>query len=219
MRLVELSDRAWLSMLSPAFLQQAVTFNLTGASILLIILVVGGYIGWVRGLRAILTVSFMSILGYILTVRGGGIVIEIINRFYSNLPRFAAFLIGRDPDTVPPLDPLISPDFQAPLFFRFVMFVVFVVIGFAFNTKSQWYSQKKERLSPLLGMFTGSLTALIWIDGLATFAREAGGIGGFIGNLLAAIPDFSFFIPALLTVFFIALFVIILFNLPKVWKA
>ncbi len=219
MRLVELSVLAWLDLLSPVLLQQAVTFSLTGATILLIILIIGGYIGWVRGLRAILTVSFMTIIGYILTVRGGNIVIGIINRFYTNLPRLAAFLIGRDPDTVPAWDPLIAPDFQSPLFFRFMMFIAFVVIGFAFNAKSQWYSPKKERLSPLLGLFTGSLTALLWTDALATFAREAGGFGGFVGSLVAAIPDFSLFIPPLLTIFFIILFILILFNLPKVWKA
>lgn len=198
---------------------QTLTLQLSGFALLIIFMAIGGYIGWTRGLRIILTPAFMTIVAYVLTVRGGDIIVDIVNRFWVNGPKLAAFAVGRDPDTVPPLDPLIATDFQVPLFFRFTFFVALVAFGLAFNKKSQWYGPRKEQFSPLLGLFTGALTALLWTDALATFVRQAGGLGGPLGNVFGIIPDVGVFIPSLITIFFLILGLIILFNLPKVWKA
>ncbi len=202
-------------------LLQAFTLQLSGGALLLIFMVIGAYIGWLRGLRAILTVTLFSIIAYLITVRGGNEIVAFINRFYQNAPRLAAFAVGRDPDTVQVLDPLITPGFQVPLFFRFILFIAIIVFGWVYNKKTQWYSTaRKEPLAPMLGLLAGAFTALLWVDGLATFSREAGNnLGGPIGTILSIIPDVGVFIPSLITIFFLILFLIIIFNLPKVWKA
>lgn len=198
-------------------LLQTFTLQLGGFTLLIIFMAIGGYVGWTRGLRAILTVALMTIIAYLATVRAGNQLVDIINRFWTNGPRLAAFAVGRDPATVAPLDPLIT--FEVPLFFRLVLFFVLIIIGFAFNKKSQWYGPRKEQYSPLLGLATGALTALLWTDALASFARESGLLDGFgaFSQILGIIPDVSVFTIPLITVFFIMLGFIILYNFPKVW--
>ena len=206
---------------------QVVTINLNGIVLLLLFIILGAYIGWVRGIRAILTVALVSVIAYIICVRGGDLLVGVVNRFYQNGPRLAAFALGRDPSAAPVLDPLISPSFTIPLFFRFVLFWALVAFGWFFNSKPKWYKgqpdTKNEPLSQVLGAFVGAFTALILVSALTSFwvdlVNSGGGFDGWIANILLALPDVSAFIPALITIFFLLLVVIIAFNLPKLWKA
>lgn len=206
---------------------QVVSLQLSGLVILLILIGIGAYIGWLRGIRAILTVALFSVIAYLICVQGGELLVGIVNRFYQNGPKLAAFAIGRDPSTAPALDPLITPNFTIPLFFRFVLFVVLVASGWFFNARPKWYKSqpdlKNEPLSKVLGAFVGGFTALIWVSAATAFwidlLNSGGGFGGPIANVLYAIPDVTAFVPALITIFFLLLVVIIAFNLPKLWKA
>ncbi|MCG8348852.1 MAG: hypothetical protein MI924_13860, partial [Chloroflexales bacterium] len=144
----------------------------------------------------------------------------------SVLAQVAAFAIGNDPNAVAPLDTLIV-GFQVPLFFRVVLFFALIAFGWFFNTRPGWYSANPntgaEPLARILGALTGAFIALLWSNGLTIFWQEfvaqGGGFGGPIALVLNILPDVSILIPSLITVFFILLFVIILFNLPKIWNS
>lgn len=206
---------------------QVVTISLNGIVLLLLFIGLGAYIGWVRGIRAILTVALVSVVAYLICVQGGQLLVGIVNRFYQNGPRLAAFAIGRDPSSAPVLDPLIEPNFTIPLFFRFVLFWALVAFGWFFNAKPKWYKGqpdlKNEPLSQVLGAFVGAFTALIMVSAVTSFwvdlVNSGGGFDGWVANILLALPDISAFMPALITIFVLLLVVIIAFNLPKLWKA
>lgn len=206
---------------------QALTISLNGALLLLLIVGIGVYVGWMRGIRAILTFALFTVIAYIICVQGGQLLVGTVNRFYQNGPRLAAFALGRDPATAPVLDPLIEPNFTIPLFFRFVLFCTLVAAGWFFNTRPKWYKAqpdlKNEPLSQVLGAFVGGFSALILISGLTSFwvdlVNSGGGFDGWIANIFYALPDVTAYVPALITIFFLLLIVMILFNLPKLWKA
>ena len=180
-----------------------------------------------RGIRAILTVAIVSVIAYLLCVRGGNSLVDTVNRFYQNGPRLFAFAVGRDPETAPVLDPLINPGFTIPLFFRFALFIALIAFAWFFNKRPKWYAAqpnvKNEPLSQALGAFVGGFTALVLVSAFTSFWVEllnnGGGFGGPIAAILLALPDIAIYIPALITIFVILLVVIILFNLPKLWKA
>src|SRR5690606_5319793 len=109
--------------------QQSLTLNLSGVALLVIFMGLGAYWGYNQGLRNILTPALWTIIAYILTVQGGTFIVDLINRFWQNGPALVAFALGQDPGTAPTLDPLITPGFQIPLFFRFLTFVALVLLG------------------------------------------------------------------------------------------
>ncbi len=213
-----------LAAFQPAF-QETLTIQLNGIVLLLIFMVIGGGIGFQRGVRAILTIALMSVIAYIVAARGGEDLINAINRFYVNGPKLVAFAMGRDPAVVPPLDPLISGDVQVPLFFRVVLFIGLIALASFFNAKPGWYSKtpaKDEPLAPALGAFTGALAALIWVSAAEIFwsdyVANGGTLGGPVANILNILPDIGIFIPSLITIFFLLLIAIVVFYLPKVWN-
>jgi hypothetical protein len=207
-------------------LLQAITLQITGFILLLIFMGIGGYIGYLRGFRALLTITLVSIIAYLTCVRGGEELVAVINRLYVNAPRLVAFAAGRDPGTVEPLDTLIV-GFQVPLFFRVVLFFSLIAFGWFFNARPGWYSAnpntKAEPLARILGALNGAFIAILWSNGLTVFWQEfvadGGGFEGPVAAMLNILPDLSVLIPSLITVFFILLFVIILFNLPKIWNS
>ncbi len=208
--------------LQPVVMQQTFTLQVSGFTLLLILLALGAYSGYQQGLRNILTIALWSIVAYILCVQGGDIVVGILNRFWSNGPRLVAFLVGNDPNTVPRLDPLITPDFQVPLFFRFIAFISLILVGWFFNRKATWKGPPKEVLARPLGAFVGALIALLWTNALVVFWNQfqagGGGFGGPVATILDLLPDVSILMPSLITVFFMILIILIAFNFPKVWK-
>lgn len=205
-------------------LAQAITLNLSGTALLVILLAIGAYWGYQQGLRNILTVALWTILAYLLTVQGGTFIVDLINRIWVNGPRLVTFLLGNDPNELPPLEPLITPGFQIPLFFRFIAFIALVLVGNFFNKKAAWKGPPKEPLAKPLGLFVGALVALLWTNAAAVFWEEfqAGGgdanSAGPLAVFLNTIPNVSVLMPSLIAIFFMVLAILILFNFPKVWK-
>jgi hypothetical protein len=204
--------------------QQQLTINLSGIALLVIFMALGAYWGYNQGLRNILTPALWTIVAYVTTVQGGTIVVDIINRFWQNGPRLFAFALGRPPSDAPALGPLIDPNFQVPLFFRFVTFVALVFLGFFFNRSATWKGNPnpKEPLVRPLGLFVGALIVLLWSNSAVVFWQEfqagGGGFGGPIATLLNALPNVSLLMPSLIAIFFLILIILMLFNFPKVWK-
>jgi hypothetical protein len=131
-------------------------------------------------------------------------------------------LIGNDPTLVPPLDPLITPEFQVPLFFRMMAFIALILLGRFLDSKAAWKGPPKERLARPLGLFVGAFIVLLWTNAAVVFWREfvnSGGIfEGPIALFLNTLPDVSIILPSLIAIFFMILGLLILFNFPKVWK-
>jgi hypothetical protein len=213
--------------LSTVILQQ-ITINISGFVLLLIFLAVGGYTGYQQGWRAVMTIALFSVLAYVLTVSSGQQVVDFINRFWTNLPRLGAFLLGRDVGTVEPFPPLIGPDIRIPLFFRIVFFIAIVVLGFLANKGMAWYAgagKSKAPFGPFAGLLLGAFTALLWVGAASLFWQEfvvlfgvPDGLG-FIANVLSTLPDVTVFITPLITIFFLVLILGTVLNFPKVWKA
>ncbi len=205
--------------------QATITLNLSGAALLVILLALGAYWGYQQGFRNLITIALWTIIGYIFTVQGGNIVVDIINRFWQNGPRLVAFAIGQNPNAAPQLDPIIQGDFQVPLFFRFIAFIVAVLLGFFFNqgSRSSWKGPPNEPLAKPLGLFIGALIVLLWTNGAVVFWEQflagGGGFGGPIAQFLNALPNISVLVPSLIAIFFLIIIVLIVFNFPKVWQA
>jgi hypothetical protein len=202
--------------------QQSLTINLSGVALLVILMALGGYWGYNEGLRNILTQALWTIIAYITTVQGGDFVVDVINRFWQNGPRLVAFAIGQSPGDAPALDPLITPGFQIPLFFRFLTFIALVLLGFFFNRKAAWKGPPKEPLAKPLGLFVGALIVLLWSNAAVVFWEEfnagGGGFGGPLATLLNTLPNVSVVMPSLISIFFLILIILMIFNFPKVWK-
>ncbi|WP_031459839.1 hypothetical protein [Chloroflexus sp. MS-G] len=202
--------------------QTVITVNLNGFALLLILMALGGYVGYQQGLRNLLTLALWTIIAYIACVQGGTFLVSVINRLWINAPRFIAFLIGNDPTLVPPLDPLITPEFQVPLFFRMMAFIALILLGRFLDSKAAWKGPPKERLARPLGLFVGAFIVLLWTNAAVVFWREfvnSGGIfEGPIALFLNTLPDVSIILPSLIAIFFMILGLLILFNFPKVWK-
>lgn len=212
----------WLLLVPLA--QQSLTINLSGVALLVIFMALGGYWGYNQGLRNILTQAIWTIVAYITTVQGGDFIVDIINRFWQNGPRLVAFAIGQNPAEAPALEPLITPGFQIPLFFRFLTFAILVFLGFFFNRAAAWKGNPspKEPLARPLGLFVGALVILLWSNAAVVFWQEfqagGGGFGGPIATLLNTLPNVSVLMPSLISIFFLVLIILMLFNFPKVWK-
>ncbi|MBC8077625.1 MAG: hypothetical protein H7Y32_16235 [Chloroflexales bacterium] len=206
-------------------LQSAVNLQLSGVAILVIAVAIGAWLGWNRGLRAILTIALISVLAYVICVQGGDLLVATVNRFYQNGPKLAAFAAGRDPSSVAPLPPLIEGGFRIPLVFRFVLFISLIVFAWFFRKTPSWYRPNVDKLEPLarpLGAIVGGFTALVWTSAATAFwvefVNSGGGFDGLLGDVLFAIPDITPYMPALITVFFLLLGVLVVFLLPRLFR-
>lgn len=210
----------WLTLVPLA--QGTLTLTLSGVVLLLIFMALGAYWGFQQGFRNVLTPALWTIVAYILTVQGGDFVVGLINRFWQNGPALVAFALGQNPASAPELDPLITPGFQIPLFFRVITFVALVLLGFFFNKSASWKGPPKEALAKPLGLFVGALIVLLWSNGAVVFWDEYvagnGGFGGPLARVLDTLPNVSVLMPSLITVFFLILIILIVFNFPKIWK-
>jgi len=190
----------WLTLVPLA--QTAITIPLSGFALLVIMMALGGYLGYQSGLRNILTIAVWSITAYLVCVRGGNFLVDLINRFWQNAPRMGAFAAGGDPTTIARFDPLIQSDFQVPLFFRFVAFITLVMFGFFFNRKAAWKGPPKEPLAKPLGLFVGGLIVLIWSNAAVVFWGDLKSSGAvttenLATNILNTLPDLSLLLPSL----------------------
>jgi hypothetical protein len=213
----------WIALVPLA--QATITLNLSGFALLVILLALGAYWGYQQGFRNLITVAIWTIIGYITVVQGGNFIVDVINRFWQNGPRLAAFAIGQNPNSVEQLGPVIEGGFQIPLFFRFVAFIVAVLLGFFFNqnNRSTWRGAPNEPLAKPLGLFVGALIVLLWTNAAVIFWDEflnaGGGFGGPLAELLNTLPNISVLMPSLIAIFFLIIIVLIVFNFPKVWQA
>lgn len=202
-----------------------VNLSVSGIALVVALVALGGYLGYQRGFRAIVTVTLLTVIAYLLCVQGGDFVVGLINRIWSNGPRLGAFLLGNDINSVPRLDPLISEDFQIPLFFRFVLFWTLVALGGYFNKKPKWYAPspnlEAEPLSPALGAIFGAFEAVLLISAVSVFWQELGDqrFGGPVAQFLNILPDLRIFVPSLIGVFLLVVMILMVYNLPKVWKS
>ncbi len=211
----------WLTLIPLA--QTTLTLTVSGTAILLVLMALGAYVGHMRGVRAILTVALGTIAAYLVCVQGGDQIVQMINRIWQNSPKLVAFAAGQDPGAVSAFDPVLSTDMQVPLFFRFIFFIALVAISWFFNKRSKWYGgspAKNEPLAPILGIFSGALTALLWANAAGLFYEEyvaiMGPLGYPMGTILGSLPDVSDFVPSLILVFILILVLILVFYMPRI---
>ncbi|HWQ15793.1 MAG TPA: hypothetical protein VNL77_23530 [Roseiflexaceae bacterium] len=187
------------------------------------ILIALGYIGWRLGFRYILSIALPVTIGYVLTVRGGNSIVDLVNRVVMNLPRLAAFITGRSTADVEPLPALIPNNFEAPLLLRFLVFVALLAIGIGYVFP--WEARLKPEVRPfhslrVLGALTGLYTGLLLVSAAAIFWREAAGLVNLPDLLeiaLSGLPTFEAVVPAVIAAFGVLLFMITLIRLPRIW--
>lgn len=200
------------------------TIELSGWTLLLILMALGGYyLGWKPGIRAFLTVTLVSALGYLIfVVNAAQPVLDYVNNIYTNIPKLIAIFTGSSPDAAAAW-PAINLNTNLPLPVRVVLYIAFVVLAWIFNTRPSWYSNKPTQLSRQLGVFSGALTVLIWVSALTTFWQEAVAQGSTLAasfsNIIGVFPDVTPIAPWLITLLFIIVLVGIALNLPKLWRA
>jgi hypothetical protein len=199
------------------------TIVLSGWTLMLILMVTGGYYGWKHGMRAFLTITLVSVLAYMMFVNGVEQFLAYFDNLYSNLPKIISILFGGNPDATLAW-PRLGLTLGLPLPVRVVLFIIFVALAWIFNTKPNWYSKgPKDHLSRQLGAFSGALTTLVVISAITAFWREAsvqgGSLPGPINNFMGILPDVSVIAPWLITVFLLIVLVSVMMNLPKLWKA
>jgi hypothetical protein len=183
------------------------------------------YLGFRKGFRYMLSIALFLTLAYVLTVRGGDYIVDLVNRFYSNGPKLFAFAVGRDPSAVPALDPLIPANFQAPWLLRVLVFIALVAVGVAYAWPWEGY-----RLNPklraghpirILGVLTGLYVGVLGVSAVSTLWAQGPDQLKQPSNLLVttlnALPDFGPIIPSVIAAFLLMLGVIILLRLSRIW--
>lgn len=198
----------------------AVTLTIQGLVLLFLFVGIGAYLGYMRGVRALLTVAVGTTLAYLLTVRGGEEVFGVFNRVWSNLPRFAGIALNRPEWTSITWDPLLGTFINQTLAVRMIVFIGIIILSFVLNKAPKWYSGSPAGHEPLakpLGMLAGGIIALLWTNAAVVFYQiaEAGGtfFSGILGNLLRAIPDLGIFILVPVGLLFGVLALIVLVRL------
>ncbi len=198
----------------------AVTLTVQGLALLILFVGLGAYLGYMRGVRALLTVALGTTLAYLLTVRGGEEVFGVFNRVWSNLPRFAGIALNRPDWTAITWDPLIGTFIGQSLAVRVIVFVGILILSFVLNKVPKWYSKDAAGHEPLakpLGLLAGGIIALLWTNAAVVFYQiaEAGGtfFSGILGNILRALPDLGIFILVPVGLLFGVLALVVLLRL------
>ncbi len=191
----------------------------SGWTILIILMIIGGYEGWRRGIRAFITITAVSGIAYLLLISGGRQILAYINNIYSHIPMLLAVLLGNNATQAGLWNPIINTDFQFPFLVRVVLFLMLAVGGWLVNTRTQWYKPgPKDQASRWLGIFAGALTALIWVSAISAFWQEANANRGFqggVGSVISILPDVTAILPWLIAILFLIIVVGIVRNLPK----
>jgi hypothetical protein len=182
--------------------------------------------GFSRGFRYMLSIAIFETIGYLLTVQTGNFLVGLVNRTYSNMPKLAAFAIGRDPASVDALGPIIPDNFQSPLLLRALVFVALIAVGIGYawpweGKPLTGFDWNKDRPMRLLGGLAGLYVAVLGMSAAATFWDEASGAVQFPPLLVAALsglPNFLPIIPSVIAAFAILLVIIIIIRFDRVWK-
>lgn len=203
-----------------------ITIDLGSSIVLYAILIFLAMVGFSRGFRYMLSIAIFQTLGYLLTVQNTGLIVGLVNRFYSNLPKLFAFGLGRDPASVDALGPLIPDNFQAPLLLRALVYLglLAVGIGYAWPWEGKpmgGWDFNKDRQLRLLGALTGLYIGVLGISAAAVFWREAGGnldVPPLLAVVLNNLPDYLAVIPSVIAAFGILLAIIIVIRFDRIWK-
>lgn len=195
-----------------------------GSSIVTYAILIGlAVLGWRKGFRYMLSIALFMTIGYLLTVQGGNLVVNLINRFYTNGPKLFAFALGRDFTSVDTLPPLIPDNFQAPLLLRVLVFIALLAvgIGYAWPWETTLKPTDKAQSMRILGLLTGLYTGVLGISALSTFwadAPESLNQGGLISTALTGLPNYGPIVPSVIGAFFILLIVIVILRFDRVFR-
>ncbi len=201
-----------------------ISISLDGWSLLILLMVAGGWYGWRHGMRSFLTITLVSAVAYMILVNGIAQIFDYLDNLYMNLPKLFTIFTGGNPDVTAAWEPL-GLDLGLSLQVRIVLFIVLLAFSFYINKKTAWYAAKPGNpQAKQLGIFTGALTALMWTSAVTTFWRESIADGStalpeLLDNLLNVFPDVTSVTPWLITVFFLMVIIGMVLNIPKLWKA
>lgn len=201
-----------------------ITIDLGSSIVTYVILLALAWLGFVRGFRYMLSIAIFETLGYLLAVQGGNFVVGLINRVYSNLPKLAAFALGRDTSSVDALGPIIPDNFEAPLLLRVLVFVALLAvgIGYAWPWEGKALSgYQGNRQLRLLGALTGLYIGALGITAISTFWNAAAGALNWpplLATALSGLPNYTAIIPSIMAAFVILLIIIIIIRFDRVWK-
>lgn len=191
------------------------------------ILIAMGIFGWSRGFRYMLSIAIFITLGYVLAVQADNFIVDLINRFWTSIPKMFAFILGRNPSDVAAWNPLIPEDFTAPLVFRILVFFSLLLIGIirAWPWEGKPLSGLKastaDRGTRILGAATGVYIGVIGISAVASFWNELSTVVVLPDLLTAALnglPTFDNLVPSMIAAFIVVVFILTLMQLPKVWQ-
>ncbi len=209
-------------------LLQTLSLPINGLALLIILMLVGGVVGWNRGVRAMISLALFGIVAYPIFVRGGDQVLNLVNPFWVNLPRLLAIFTGADPQTATPLDPL-GVDLGLNLFTRIIAFIFLGIVVPLLLDKfnwTGWYSSKAGGpAAQPVGALLGALIAMLWSSAAVAFWQDylqggggvpAGGVEGWLATAVSILPDTGLFSLAIIAVILVMLLVL---NLPKVWSS
>jgi hypothetical protein len=202
-----------------------IVINLGSIVFTYLILIGLGVLGWVRGFRYMLSIALFLTIGYSLTVQGGNFVVGLVNRIWSQSPRFFAFVLGRSPNEVDPLGPLIPENFESPLLFRVLVLVALIIVGvvkaWPWEGKPMSGFKGGTQSMRILGAVTGVYIGVLGVSAISSFWSEVGRSLDLPELLLVALnglPTFAEVIPSMIGAFFVLLFVLIILQFPRVWR-
>jgi hypothetical protein len=195
---------------------QALNVSIDGITMLVILVIFGAAIGWNVGIRALISVSLLSIIAYPLFVRGGQGLENFLNQILAVVPTLVSAVTG---GAISISAPTISLNFLnfGPIVSLIAFVLVAVVLAWLIDRINLfgWYAGKpgndKERQ---LGAVDGILLALLLASVAAAFAAQGLLPGGLVGQALAILPDVGLFPVFAILLLLLLLFV---FNLPKAW--
>ncbi|HMP38780.1 MAG TPA: hypothetical protein PKA05_00210, partial [Roseiflexaceae bacterium] len=151
-----------------------IIIDLTGSLVSTLIFAGWMLFGWARGFRYIVTIAGGLTLGYLLTVQGGGVVVNFVNAFYGFFLRFLGFISAGLVDVLPP-SPIIPATQQAPLLLRVLVFTLLFAVGISYTGPWEGGGLRGfagNRQLRLLGAFAGFYSALLLVNALAIFWAE-----------------------------------------------
>jgi hypothetical protein len=195
-----------------------------GSSIVTYAILIGlAALGWRNGFRYMLSIALFMTIGYLLTVQGGDLVVNLVNRFYTNGPKLFAFALGRDFTAVETLPPLIPDNFQAPLLLRVLVFIALLAVGvgYAWPWETTLKPTDKAQAMRILGLLTGLYIGVLGISAISTFwaaAPETLNQGGLISSALNGLPNYGPIVPSVIGAFFILLIVIVILRFDRVFR-
>jgi hypothetical protein len=202
-----------------------ITIDLGSSIVTYIILIALAWLGFVRGFRYMLSIAVFESIGYLLAVQGGNFLIGLINRFYSNLPKLFAFVLGRDPSSVDALGPIIPDNFQAPLLLRVLVFIALVAVGIGYawpwEGKAPLSGYQGNRQLRLLGALTGLYIGALGVTAVSSFWADAAGSVNWpplLATALNGLPNYAAIVPSIMTAFIILLIIIVIIRFDRIWK-